>query len=48
MLWLPLPGFTARQQGEHDAEDATAVADADVEAGKGWCKRKRTTTTTCR
>ena len=30
---LPPPGFIARQQGKH-TKDATAVPDADVEAGK--------------
>ena len=46
ILWLPLPGFAARQQGEH-AKDAASVADAGVAAGKGWCSRSRRMTTTC-
>ena len=45
MLRLPPPSFIARQQGKHAMDDA-AVSDADVGERKGWCSRRRRTTTT--
>ena len=43
----PSASASARCLGKH-ATDAAAVSDAEVGEGKGWCSRRRRTTTTCR